>query len=81
MMRNQYPYAKEQIKNIRDDIIERYKWMKIGERKGYDLIKIRRGMYVLPFAGKIAYKLLIDHLASYGYSPCRLTPGLWTHKS
>ena len=74
MMQNQYPYAKEHLENISDDTIEPYKWTKIGERKGYKLTKIRRGMYGLPFTGKIAYKLLIDHLAPYGYCPCRLTP-------
>ena len=74
MMQNQYPYAKEHLENIPDDIIERYKWTKIGEKKGYVLIEIRRGMYNLPFAGKIAYRLLIDHLAPYRYRPCRLTP-------
>lgn len=40
-------------------------------------------MYDLPIAGKIAHEvlMLMDHLAPYVYNPCRLTLGLWTHKS
>ena len=53
----------------------------VGDKKGYVLIEIRSGMYGLPIAGKIAHELLISHLETYGYSPCRLTPGLWTHNS
>ena len=53
----------------------------IADKRGYVLIEIRRGMYGLPITGKIAHELLIAHLEPYGYSPCRLTPGLWTHNS
>ena len=53
----------------------------IADRKGYVLIKIRRGMYGLPIAGKITHELLIAHLEPYTYSPCLLTPGLWTRNS
>ena len=42
-------------------------------------IKINKGMYGLPQAGKLAHDQLKAHLAKYGYHPCRLTPGLWKH--
>ena len=38
-----------------------------------------KGMYGLPQAGKLAHDKLKQHLAPFGYSPCRHTPGLWTH--
>ena len=38
-------------------------------------------MYGLPQAGKIAYDRLVKHLATAGYIPCELTPGLFKHKT
>ena len=55
MTRNQYAHAREHLDNIPDDIIGRYKLTMIADKKGYVLIEIRRGMYGLPIAGKIAY--------------------------
>ena len=81
MTQNQYMYANEHLDNIPDDTIEQYKLTMIADKKGYVLIEIRSGMYGLPIAVKIAHELLISHLKTYGYSPCRLTPGLWTHNS
>ena len=42
-------------------------------------IKIRKGMYGLPHAGKIANDRLRKHLQPYGYTPVKHTPGLWKH--
>jgi hypothetical protein len=36
-------------------------------------------MYGLPQAGKLANDQLRKFLAPYGYAPCTVTPGLWTH--
>ena len=44
-------------------------------------IKIIRGMYGLPQAGKLAHDKLKKHLEKYDYYPCKLTPGLWKHKT
>ena len=76
MTRNQYAYAKEHLDNILDNIIEQCNLTMIADRKGCVLIEIRSGMCGLPIAGKIAHELTIAHLDPYGYSPCRLTPGL-----
>ncbi|MCK7513578.1 MAG: hypothetical protein MZV70_62525 [Desulfobacterales bacterium] len=42
-------------------------------------VEIRRGMYGLPQAGKIANDRLTAFLAPYGYAPVPITPGLWKH--
>ena len=44
-------------------------------------VRINKGMYGLPQAGKLAHDQLKAHLQKYGYYPCRLTPGLWKHES
>ena len=46
---------------------------------GHVLVEIRKGMYGLPQAGQLAYERLAIHLAKYGYTPARHTPGLWRH--
>ena len=81
MTKYRFAYAKEHIDNIPNDIVERYNLLDLANSRGYVLIEIRRGMYGLPIAGKIAHEALVAHLEPYGYSTCRLTPGLWTHKS
>ena len=42
-------------------------------------VEIRKGMYSLPQAGKIANDRLTKFLAPYGYAPVPLTAGLWRH--
>jgi hypothetical protein len=41
--------------------------------------EIRKGMYGLPQAGRIASDALIPHLATHGYNQSKRTPGLFTH--
>ena len=48
---------------------------------GYVYVKICKGMYVLPQAGRIANDQLKDKLAPFGFHPCDTTPGLWKHES
>ena len=48
-------------------------------KNGKILAEIRTGMYGLPQAGRMAYKKLVKHLASYGYFPTGHTPGLFKH--
>ena len=47
---------------------------------GKVLVKINKGMYGLPQAGRLAQEQLIEHLKPFGYAPCKRTPGLWTHE-
>ena len=48
--------------------------------KGFVYVRIERGMYGLPQAGRIAYDRLKKVLAPWGYEPCPFTAGLWRHK-
>ena len=43
-------------------------------------MEIRKGMYGLPQAGKLAHDKLKKLLISRDYHPAPHTPGLWTHK-
>jgi hypothetical protein len=47
---------------------------------GYIYAEVRKGMYGLPHAGKLANDRLRSFLAPAGYIPCRVTPGLWRHQ-
>lgn len=47
--------------------------------KGYVYVEIRKGMYGLPQAGKIANDELQRQLAPHRYRPVQHTPGLWKH--
>jgi hypothetical protein len=42
-------------------------------------VEIRKGMYGLPQAGKLANNLLIEAFVPFGYYPVPITPGLWRH--
>jgi hypothetical protein len=44
-------------------------------------VEIRKGMYSLPQAGKLANNQLIAALAPFGYHPVPLTAGLRRHKT
>jgi hypothetical protein len=47
--------------------------------KGFVYAEVRRGMYGLPQAGRIANDRLTAFLAPKGYAPVPVTPGLWRH--
>ncbi|NNE46316.1 MAG: hypothetical protein HKN37_06620, partial [Rhodothermales bacterium] len=42
--------------------------------------ELRRGMYGLPQAGRIANELLVERMAPHGYEPVAITAGLWRHR-
>jgi hypothetical protein len=46
---------------------------------GYVYAEVRKGMYELPQAGKLANNGLHKFLDPFGYVPCPVTPGLWKH--
>jgi hypothetical protein len=48
---------------------------------GYVYVQVRKGMYGLKQAGKLANDLLVENLAPYGYAPVPITPGLWKHQT
>ena len=66
-------------KIIPPQIMEEYR-LQEKEHKGKVYIKIQKGMYGLPQAGKLAHAQLVNNLAKDGYHPCKFTPGLWRHE-
>ena len=75
-----FQYMKLPIDIIPNKFIALYKLQdKIID--GFICIEIRRGMYGLPMAGKLAYDNLVTHLLPYGYKPCTFIPGLWIHST
>ena len=68
------------MSDIPQDIINQYKLNKKAVN-GKVLVEIRKGMYGLKQAGRIANDRLKQHLNTYGYVPCTYTPVLFTHTS
>ena len=65
---------------IPDNFMNEYNlWDKVHNNRVY--LRIKKGMYGLPQAGKLAHDKLKKVLEPHGYYPCRLTPGLWKHKT
>ncbi|KAL7478060.1 hypothetical protein ACHAW6_003843 [Cyclotella cf. meneghiniana] len=47
------------------------------DSKGMVYLKVTKGMYGLPQAGLLAYKLLEKRLNKHGYFQSKIIPGLW----
>ena len=77
---SRYEYMRIPIWMLPDDIIEQYNLTPLFSN-GFVYVEIRRGMYGLPQAGRLANDQLVKFLAPHGYTPCELTPGLWTHET
>jgi hypothetical protein len=73
-----YEYMRIPLSAIPQSIIEQYALLKYVHN-GHVLVEISKGMYGLHQAGILAYKQLVRHLHSSGYSPCKHTSGLWRH--
>ena len=64
---------------IPSDIVNDYKLKdKVSNNKVY--AKVKKGMYGLPHAGKLANDDLVAHLAEGGYHQAKYTPGLFTNQ-
>ncbi|KAG7345659.1 hypothetical protein IV203_033190 [Nitzschia inconspicua] len=75
-----YEYMYIHQRYIPDDIFELYNLATLLDGD-YVYVKIRRGMYGLPQAGRIANDYLRTFLEPAGYHPIPHTPGLWCHKT
>ena len=75
-----YEYMRIPIGAIPPAIFEKYN---LAEKvqNGAIYVEIRKGMYGLPHAGKIANDRLTAFLEPHGYAPVPITPGLWRHKT
>ena len=75
-----FEYMRIPIAMIPPAIMEFYKlWYLV--HNGYVCVQIRKGMYGLPQAGKLANDRLVAFLEPHGYVPVPFTPGLWRHTS
>lgn len=70
-----YQYMHIPISMLPNAIIEQYNLMPLVHN-GHVFVEIRRGMYGLPQAGRLANDQLIKFRAPQGYHPAPLTPGL-----
>ena len=75
-----YEYMRIPVWMLPDEIIEQYNLTPLIVN-GFVYVEIRRGMYGLPQAGRLANDKLVEFLAPHGYKPCALTPGLWRHET
>jgi hypothetical protein len=76
-----YEYIKIHYKMIPDEIKEQYKLADIVDPDGYVYCEVRKGMYGLKQAARLAFDNLVKKLAPHGYYPIRASPGLWRHKT
>jgi hypothetical protein len=76
----QYEYMCIPLQMLPTAIIEQYNLTPVIHNNCV-YVEIRKGMYGLPQAGKLANNQLIAALAPFGYQPVPLTAGLWRHKT
>ena len=77
---DRYEYMRIPIDVIPEEIIEQY-GLREFEHNGYVYVEIRKGMYGLCQAGKIANDALVPYLANHGYHQSKQTHGLFTHET
>ena len=63
------------------EIIDEYNLESKITPDGYIYIRIKKGMYGLKQAARLAYDLLCERLAQDGYAPSLLSPNIWGHKT
>ena len=68
-------------KYLTNEIKKEYNTDKFVSSDGFIYCKIKRGMYGLKQAARLAYDLLKERLAPHGYEPHPLSPNFWTHKT
>ena len=75
-----YEYIRIQLNQLPPEIIEQYSLLDIAVN-GAVYAEVRKGMYGLPQAGRIANDELVPHLLNNGYFQSRHIPGLFKHKT
>ena len=76
----EYEYMRIPVDIIPESIMDEYD-LHSKVHNGCVYVEIRKGMYGLPQAGRLAYDRLAANLAPDGYLPCPITPGLWKHNT
>ena len=75
-----YEYAWIQVSMISEEFMIKYK-IHLLLKNWYIYVKICKGMYRLPQAGRIPQDLLQKKLSKYKYLPALITDGFWHHKT
>ena len=73
-------YARIKLADIPAEFADEYNLAAVVDHNDWVYFEIRKGVYGLPQAGKLANDLLTERLARHGYYQCATTPGLWRHK-
>ena len=76
---NKYEYMKMPLKMFPEHVRKQYNLLE-HEKGGYVYLEIRRAIYGLPQAGRLANQQLKEFLEPHGYYEVEHTPGLWRHK-
>ena len=66
---------------LTEEIRHQYKTDDLVAVDGYIYCKIKRGMYGLKQAARLAYDLIKQRLAPYRYHPDNVCPNIWTHET
>ena len=74
-------YIRVRGKYFFEDIRAKYDIESLVASDGFVYCKLKRGMYGLKQAAKLARDKLIEHLAAYIYATDPAAPNLWTHES
>ena len=74
-----YEYMNMPLKMFPEHVRKQYNLME-HEKNGFVYLEIRRAIYGLPQAGRLANQQLKEFLEPHGYYEVENTPGLWQHK-
>ena len=74
----QYEYMRIPVSMLPAAIIQQYDLTPLFHNN-HVYVELRRGMYGLPQAGRLANDQLVKFMLPHGYAPVAVTPGLWTH--
>ena len=77
---DEYEYMKMPLKQFPEHTIKQYDLRK-HTKNGYVYLEIRRAIYGLPQAGRLANQQLKKFLKPHGYYEVGHTPGVWRHKT
>ena len=74
-------YMRIHSKYLTKEIKNQYKTNNYVWKDGFIYCKIKRGMYGLKQAARLAYDLIKQRLKPYGYTPDPISPNIWKHES
>ena len=74
-------YMRIHNKYFFEDMRKKYHINNIVDKDGFVYCRIKRGMYGLKQAARLAHDQLVNHLHKYGYSPDKYAPNIWGHET